>query len=219
LYRESEKELDKRDAIIIEIIDRYLVGISFNNLATAVTEYMSKVTLSNRIKKLLEIGMIVETKDAHHKQKKIYKSTTKMKEFINILSQIDAWAQSQIDRLSKLELIADQNFENNENKIVEGLAEILGEVGIPMVYVIQIRLRYNLRSAMLVVPRAIEAANTILERMIVFIDSHPNISERLTRYLDADTYATIIERITERYLPSYNGIIAYSNTPTEKKPR
>lgn len=204
-------ELDERDVIIIEMIDKHLEGISFNKLASAVAENMSKVTLSSHIKKLGEIGMIMETKDPHHRQKKVYKSTTNMKELVNILGQIDSWAQSQMDRLQTIELIVKQGVKKNNVQVIEGLTEILGEIGIPMIYVLQIRLRYNLSSAMLLVPRAIEAANTILERMIELLDVHPNISEKLSRYMNAETYATIVERISKRYLTRYEGIIAYSN--------
>lgn len=213
MFQEQEEtpELDEKDAKIIEAIDQHLEGITFNKLAIAVAKSMSKVTLANRIKKLKRKGLIMETGDPHHRQKKVYKSTTSMKEIVGVLEQLDTWAQYQTERLSTLEvkLTLGHDVEESDIEIIEGLAEIISEVGLPMVYVLQIRLRYGLKSTMLIVPRAIEAANTILERVIELLDSYPHIGESISRFVTKPgTYATLIERVSKRYLPTFEGKVA-----------
>ena len=199
--------LDGRDLVIIETIDNYLEGISFNKLAVSVVESMSKVTLSNRIKKLKDVGLLIESKDPNHRQKKVYKSTSSMKELVNIFRKIDEWEQSLREKLSKIEILIDQGDDEKDIDIISEIAQILGEVGIPMMYVLQIKLRYNFESAMLIVPNAIEAASTILERVIELLDSHPKIEDQLSIYANSVPLKSIVKRVKEHYLPKYEGKI------------
>lgn len=215
MFQEQETpELDTRDAIIMEVIDQCLEGISFNKLAANVAKHMSKVTLTNRIKKLKRTELIVETCDPSHRQKKVYKSTGSMKEIVGILGQLDEWARSQEDKLSKLEsrLASDPYIDKIDIDIIKGLAEILSEIGLPMLYVLQIRLRYDLKSAMLIVPRAIMAASTILEIVMKLLRSYPDIADNISSIVAKQGInIELIGHVSRRYLNTFEGKVFLKN--------